>query len=311
MSGHNDHVEGDDRSTRLTVSREAVHQRRRRAAAVGVLGGAALLVWGIGSLFAGSDGGGGGHSGFAARLARAGGSGEGSLYLARTRVENDAVKRTIATSPYIVRGGGERKQVALTFDDGPSEFTPRVLAILEEKAAPATFFTVGGMYSTYGANASRVHSAGFPLANHSWSHPQMTALSTPEQGSELERTSGVIENLGVPAPNLFRPPYGAYNQASVAQSSKRGMLVVLWDVDTLDWERPGADAIVEAALSQARSGSIVLMHDGGGDRTETIAALPRVIDGLRAKGFQLVTVPRLLADDPPRPGETPPPVGQA
>jgi hypothetical protein len=137
----------------------------------------------------------------------------------------------------------------------------------------------------------------------------METFSPSDQKLEIDRTVDAFTGLGLPKPSLYRPPYGAYDQTTLALLKKRKMLLVLWDVDTLDWTRPGADAIVQTALSQVQSGSIILMHDGGGDRTQTLAALPRIIEGLRQLGYQMVTLPTLLVEDPPRPGETPPPVG--
>jgi len=295
---------------RLRVSSDGVHQRRRRVAAVALLALAALVVWAVGSL----PGGGGGEEatdGFAARLARIGGTGEGSLLAARVDRESRAVQQALGSTPFVVSGGGNRRMVALTFDDGPSEWTPRIVEILEREGAPATFFTIGGMFETFGGNARAAHSAGFPLANHTWSHPQMPTLSLRDQASQLDRASDSIKQVGAPVPNLYRPPFGAYDAASLKEVNRRGMLMVMWDVDTLDWRQPGADTIVANALAGAKPGSIVLLHDGGGDRSGTVAALPAIIAGLRERGFQLVTVPTLIAEDPPRPGQAPPPVGPA
>ena len=294
----------------ISVSSDSIHQRRRRIAGALLLLAAALVAWLISSLGGGASPEFAGAS-FTNRLTSAGGTGNGSLMHARTTVENAAVNATLSRTPYIVKGGGEAKEVALTFDDGPSEYTPRYLEILKREGVGATFFTVGGMYSTYGANATVARDDGFPVENHTFTHPQLPSLSAGEQSSQIDRTTNQMKLSGIQTPNLFRPPYGAYDAASLAATKKRGMLLVLWDVDTLDWSRPGVDSIVNAALSQVQPGSIILMHDGGGDRTQTLAALPRIISGLRDKGYRMVTVPRLLTDDPPRPGETPPPSTQA
>jgi peptidoglycan/xylan/chitin deacetylase (PgdA/CDA1 family) len=104
---------------------------------------------------------------------------------------------------------------------------------------------------------------------------------------------------GIPQPRLFRPPYGSFDNTTVDIAKQNHMLMTLWDVDTEDYRLPGTPAIVQAALSQARPGSIVLMHDGGGDRSQTLAAVPQIIKGLRARGFRLVTVPELVFSDPP------------
>src|SRR5207248_4636362 len=105
-------------------------------------------------------------------------------------------------------------------------------------------------------------------------------------------------HAGGPNPVLFRPPYGSFNATTLSILHSQKLLMVLWSVDTSDYARPGVDAIVKSAVSGAGPGAIVLMHDGGGDRSETVAALPRIIRGLRRRGFHLVTVSQLLAADP-------------
>lgn len=265
---------------------------------------AALVVWGVTSI-----GGGSGSpeaAGFAVRLAQVGGTGPGSLFAQQAKQDSAAVANTYRQTPYIVKAGGEKRAVALTFDDGPSEYTPQYLKILAQYGAAATFFTVGGQYQTFAPSAKAAHADGYVIANHTWTHPQLTGMSQGEQASEIDRTSNVMKSSGLPMPQLFRPPYGAYNQDTLASLKKQNMLLVLWDVDTLDWSRPGSEAIKSNVFNQVKPGSIILMHDGGGDRSQTLAALPDIIKGLRARGFQLVTVPRLLAEDPPRPGELPP-----
>ena len=111
---------------------------------------------------------------------------------------------------------------------------------------------------------------------------------------------------GAPAPRLFRPPYGAFNHKTLAMLKRQGLLMVMWSVDTSDYARPGVPRIVASALNGAHPGGIILMHDGGGDRSETVQALPQIIQGLRQRGYSMVTVPHLVRDDPP-PRKQPPP----
>jgi peptidoglycan/xylan/chitin deacetylase (PgdA/CDA1 family) len=113
--------------------------------------------------------------------------------------------------------------------------------------------------------------------------------------------------LGGPKPTLFRPPYGSFNATTIRELKRLHLLMILWSVDTDDYLLPGVPAIVQSALAGARPGAIILMHDGGGNRTQTIAALPTIIRKLRARGFHLVTIPQLLLDDPPPPGQPLPP----
>lgn len=299
----------DDTQTRLKVSSDAVHQRRRRAAGAGLLLLAALLVWGVSSIGGGSDSTAPSDS-FSARLAKVGGIGTESLYAKSKASETSAIDSVLQSTQYIVKAGGEKKAVALTFDDGPSEWTPQILNILRKNGVAGTFFSVGGMIATYGPNANQVIQAGNSVGDHTWTHSQLPSMGIGDQKSEIDRTAAALVGVGVPQPRLFRPPYGAYDANTLEVMKKNKMLLVLWDIDSLDWTKPGADAIFNNAMNGVTNGSIILMHDGGGDRSETVAALPRIIAALRKRGFSMVSVPRLLAEDPPRAGETPPPTSQ-
>jgi peptidoglycan/xylan/chitin deacetylase (PgdA/CDA1 family) len=124
-------------------------------------------------------------------------------------------------------------------------------------------------------------------------------MSAREQREELFEQIVRIELLGGPRPHLFRPPYGSFNAITVRELRALKLLMVLWSVDTGDYQRPGVPVIVQRALASVNPGAIILMHDGGGDRTQTVAALPQIIHALRARGYHLVTVPQLLHDDPP------------
>jgi peptidoglycan/xylan/chitin deacetylase (PgdA/CDA1 family) len=138
--------------------------------------------------------------------------------------------------------------------------------------------------------------AGHGVGNHTWSHPFLPDLSPRELELQLERTDEVLEAaVGAGAPRLFRPPYGSRSRDVVSWLGRDGgPTVVLWDVDTGDWAMPGAPAIAATVLAQARPGSIVLMHDGGGDRSQTAEALPAVIEGLLDRGHRFVRVDELL-----------------
>lgn len=186
-------------------------------------------------------------------------------------------------------GPRNRRQVALTFDDGPSEYTSRVLAILDRYDAKGTFFAVGRNVAGRESLLRRINEHGHELANHSLAHEQLPGRSS------LARTSDLISRASGFRPCVFRPPYGLMVGATVLSARSEGMSSALWDVDTGDWQRPGSSAIRDRAL-RAGPGSIVLMHDGGGERSQTVAALPSIVKGLRARGYRLVTVTRLLGE---------------
>jgi peptidoglycan/xylan/chitin deacetylase (PgdA/CDA1 family) len=194
----------------------------------------------------------------------------------------------------IPQGAGHaRKEVALTFDDGPwPGATDRVLAILRRLHVQATFFMVGRQVDAYPGIARRVAAAGHEIGNHSFDHPEgFAALSDERVGAEMSDTNALLANLGV-TPTAFRPPGGSYDDAVVTTARSQSMRTVLWDVDPRDWvSGVPPKLIVSSVLHKVRPGSIVLLHDGGGDARHTIEALPSIIERLRARGYDFVTIP--------------------
>jgi peptidoglycan/xylan/chitin deacetylase (PgdA/CDA1 family) len=193
--------------------------------------------------------------------------------------------------------GGAAPQVALTFDDGPNPpYTGQILGILARYQVPATFFCVGLPASAHPADLARMADAGHGLGNHTWSHPFLPDLSRAQLAEQLDRTDEAVSRAaGGHGPGLFRPPYGSRSPDVLRWLGERGTPIVLWDVDPSDWARPGAAVIAGRVLMQARPGTIILMHDGGGDRSQTVAALPLVIEGLLDRGFHFTRADHLLA----------------
>jgi peptidoglycan-N-acetylglucosamine deacetylase len=217
--------------------------------------------------------------------------------------DEQAVASVLAYTPFVKEGGAQGRDVALTFDDGPGPYTPEVLNVLEREHVPATFFVIGQEIHDFGSSTEREIRDGFVIGDHTENHPMMAHLSVHDQHEQLFEQAARIELLGGRKPVLFRPPYGSFNTTTFHLLHQMHMLMVLWSVDTDDYELPGVEAIVNRVLEGAKPGAIFLMHDAGGDRSETVAALPLIIHKLRARGFHLVTVPRLMADDPPPHGQ--------
>jgi peptidoglycan/xylan/chitin deacetylase (PgdA/CDA1 family) len=218
----------------------------------------------------------------------------------------DTIERVLAYTAYVSVGSRRRREVALSFDDGPSMYTRALIAVLRRKHAAATFFEIGIRVREFPQVTRLQTRDGFAIGDHTEDHPPMGLLSASRQRAELIDAADAIHGAGAPFPHLFRPPYGSFDHTTLGLLAQLRMLMVLWTVDTNDYTRPGVARIVYTALSGARPGAIILMHDGGGDRSQTIAALARIIRGLRHRGYRLVTVPQLLADDPP-PRNQPPP----
>jgi peptidoglycan-N-acetylglucosamine deacetylase len=279
------------------------HHRRRRALALGVLAAAALV---LGAVTGAASGGGtvvqpglDRSPGFFTRLETLAGSGPGSFTLAEKSAENAAIDRTLSYTPYVRMAGSQHREIALTFDDGPGPYTPQVLAVLQRKKVPGTFFEVGVSETYFHASTSQIVADGYPIGDHTETHAPMSKLSPAAQRAQLLAQVSRIGAYGAPFPRLFRPPYGLWDSATLALLHKYRMLMVLWTVDTNDYLQPGVSVIVHAVVSGARPGAIMLMHDAGGTRTQTVAALPRIIAALHRRGYKLVTVPKLLLDNPP------------
>ncbi len=200
------------------------------------------------------------------------------------------------------QGAGGEHQVALTFDDGPDpEWTPQILDILKAANVKAAFFIVGKNAENYPSLVRRIVDEGHEIGNHTYYHPNL-ALCWPEHiRLELNATQLLIESITGRATTLFRPPYAADTSPSqlseltplqIAQDMD--YLVVLENIDPQDWAKPGADIILQRIKQQRRDGSIILLHDAGGDRAQTVEALPRILDWLKTRGDAVVPLSTLL-----------------
>jgi peptidoglycan/xylan/chitin deacetylase (PgdA/CDA1 family) len=278
----------------------APHHRRRRGVALALLALLALIA----GMSAGSGGGVGHHAvhgpaGFFSQIRALAGDGSGSFAGQELAAENAAIDRTLAYTPFVRVAGAQHREIALTFDDGPGPFTPDVLTVLAQQNAPATFFQVGSLQKYFHDATIQMLARGYPIGDHTQTHAPLSKLPPAEQKSQIIQEVSAMGNYGAPFPRLFRPPYGLWNATTLGILRGYRMLMVLWTVDTEDYKQPGVQAIVRSAVSGAQPGAIILMHDAGGIRRQTIEALPQIITTLRARGYQLVTVPRLLLDNPP------------
>jgi peptidoglycan/xylan/chitin deacetylase (PgdA/CDA1 family) len=171
--------------------------------------------------------------------------------------------------------------------------------VLSRLHTPATFFEVGFMFRWFQGGAASALRDGDVIGDHTETHPHMGLLAAAAQRAQILDQTQWTTKIRAPFPRLWRPPYGSYNAATLSVLRHLHMLMVLWTVDTEDYLRPGVKAIVHRALAGARPGAIILLHDGGGNRSQTIAALPLIVGALRKRGYELVTVPKLILDDPP------------
>jgi peptidoglycan/xylan/chitin deacetylase (PgdA/CDA1 family) len=186
------------------------------------------------------------------------------------------------------------RAVALTFDDGPSPtYTRKILSILRRLNAPATFFVIGIRAREYPSLVREEIGAGMTVGNHSWDHPNSPAfakLSAAHIGSEILRADQCLQSMGA-TPAFFRPPGGSFSPEVIGAAKDVDERIVLWDVDPRDWARGRTwRQIVQSVLGSVHPGAIVDLHDGGGDRSATVKALPHIIKGIRARNLQLVAI---------------------
>ena len=190
-----------------------------------------------------------------------------------------------------------KKYLALTFDDGPSKYTGAILDILKEKGVRATFYNLGQNAEYYPDLCKRVVDEGHELASHTNQHMNLPEQDRDGLRSEISSAADRIEKASGTRPQMIRAPYGAFTSTEWARAGDLISCNVLWNIDTLDWKRPGADVIKQTVLENAYNGAIALMHDGGGDRSQDVEALPGIIDGLQQAGYELVTVGELMKLD--------------
>jgi peptidoglycan/xylan/chitin deacetylase (PgdA/CDA1 family) len=193
--------------------------------------------------------------------------------------------------------GPDEREVAIGFDDGPWADTEAFVTMLERAHTRATFFMIGEQVTPrYRATLLRELRNGDVLGDHTFTHPFLT--KTANVRGQLQETIDVIRSLSGYTPCVFRPPYGAYDGSIIQTARSLGLATVLWNVDPSDWSLPGTPTIEQRVLAQVRPGSIIISHDGGGPRGETLAAYPTIIARLRAEGYRIVTIPQLLGFRP-------------
>jgi cellulose synthase/poly-beta-1,6-N-acetylglucosamine synthase-like glycosyltransferase/peptidoglycan/xylan/chitin deacetylase (PgdA/CDA1 family) len=198
------------------------------------------------------------------------------------------------------------KQIALTFDDGPDPvWTPKILDVLAKQQAKATFFVLGSRVNRYPEITRRILAEGHELGSHTFTHVDLAGVAGWRRDLEIALTGNAIAGATGYQTTLFRPPFSSEPDALTATDfttlrnvGSQGYIAVLTDLDTKDWQRPGVSEIVNAATPEAGGGAVVLMHDGGGDRAETVAALDQLIPQLKAQGYQFSTVTGAIGAQP-------------
>ncbi|MDQ0417523.1 peptidoglycan/xylan/chitin deacetylase (PgdA/CDA1 family) [Croceifilum oryzae] len=213
---------------------------------------------------------------------------------------NDALLAEMSTlrSKFVISQGlSSHKQVAFTFDDGPdTHFTNQVLDILKKEKVPATFFVCGNNVEAHPDVVKRIDQEGHSVGNHSWNHPDLSKKDQATVSQQISKTNDVIKNVIGKTPTLFRPPYGAHKGGIVDNEVQQlNMKLILWSVDTRDWDHKSKDQIMEAYNKEFKPGGIILQHSSGNEGLkETVKALPEMIHDLKSKGYEFVTVDKMI-----------------
>ncbi|MEV5650672.1 polysaccharide deacetylase family protein [Nocardia sp. NPDC052254] len=191
----------------------------------------------------------------------------------------------------------DRKVVALTFDDGPTDRTPDILETLAAQHVPATFYLVGRDLAAHREQGARIAAAGHEIGNHSYTHRRLVFVTPATVAAEVERTDAEIARTGYRGPVTFRPPYGKKLVTLPRYLSRNDRTTVMWDVESDSTGGAGTDAIVSGTVNRVRPGSIILLH--AMYQPAAVAAIPRIITELRSRGYDFVTVSQLIAGPKP------------
>jgi peptidoglycan/xylan/chitin deacetylase (PgdA/CDA1 family) len=216
------------------------------------------------------------------------------------RIHTPQLVGCVPAGPSLVYGGpSDKREIALTFDDGPWTDPPTIDFVNELKrlGVVGTFFEIGDQIGEFdpGGSVERAMLAdGDMIGDHTWTHPDMLTLSAGEQTTELEQTNEAIRHATGFTPCLWRPPYGDTDSSLESLARNLGMLTIDWNIDPRDWALPGTSAIVATVLQEAQNGGITEMHFGGGPRYETLDALPQIVAALRSRGYRFVNLVQML-----------------
>jgi peptidoglycan/xylan/chitin deacetylase (PgdA/CDA1 family) len=226
------------------------------------------------------------------------------LYPSRPAFAHLHIPRLVGCAPGggstpVFSGPADRREIALTFDDGPWPDPPSIdfVRLLHRYRVPATFFEIGDQISEYdphGAVERLMLKDGDMIGDHTWTHPDMVALSPAQQRFQLKATANAIRHATGFEPCLWRPPYGDISPQLDLLARSLGFRTIYWDIDPRDWSLPGTVAIETTVIDNAHNGGIVEMHFGGGPRYETLAALPDIIQTLRRRGYRFVNLATML-----------------
>lgn len=203
------------------------------------------------------------------------------------------LSKSVLASKFIRHGSEDIKQVAITFDDGPYLLTEKYIEILKAYDIRATFFLIGVQVEKYPDDAKMIIDNGYEIGIHSYNHKKLTNMSIDSIETDLIKSLETIEKIARETDiRFFRPPFGSFNDSVIETAKKHNLTTVLWCVDPQDWQKDDSEQIARHVIEKANNGAIILLHEG---RQGTLEALPRIIEGLWKKGFEIVSLSELLS----------------
>lgn len=206
--------------------------------------------------------------------------------------ELPALSESVLASKFIRQGPQDLQRVAITFDDGPYLLTEKYIEILKAYDVRATFFLIGVQVEKYPDEATMIIDNGYEIGIHSYGHKQLTRMSTGSMEEDFRKSLTTVRNLTETDIRFFRPPFGDFNDNIIQTAKTHKLTTILWCVDPRDWQRNDPDQIARHVIEKVDNGAIVLLHEG---RQGTLEALPRIIEGLWEKGFEIVSLSELLS----------------
>lgn len=204
---------------------------------------------------------------------------------AEVRQLDPAVLRSASKTNHCTAG-----EVALTFDDGPDAYTEPILDVLHAYGVDATFFVLGSKAGQHQQTIEKAVRDGHLIENHTWDHPHLADLTEAEVDAQVVRTQEAVRAAGAPAPTMLRAPFNNQNDTVRAVAARHGLRLTSWDIDTNDYRGRRSEDIARAVVAQAHPGAVVLLHDGIEDSSNTLRALPAIIEGIRSRGYCTTTL---------------------
>lgn len=204
------------------------------------------------------------------------------------------LSQSVLASKFVRQGPHDKKRVSITFDDGPYLLTEKYINILQKYNVQATFFLIGVQVEKYPDEAKKIADSGYEIGIHSYNHRQLTAMSISSLEDDFQKSLSAVKSITDSDIRFFRPPFGDFNDTIIDTAKKHSLTTILWCVDPRDWQKDDPKVIAQHVIERAENGAIILLHEG---RVATLKALPHIIEGLWARGFEIVSLSELLSDE--------------